>query len=159
MRLALFLPIRSRIRFSTFPGKGNRAPTRASIKQFKVLTRPATKPSTTRLPCRWEVPGHAYWCSISFDSQTELIMLLLLKVSPAISQPRLRDEKGLLLALLDILRYHLTGEVLDFLWATYLDNRCYLMMPTLFLLVGNVDKKKTGSHQSASRRISWFPQQ
>ena len=42
-------------------------------------------------------------------------MLLLLKVSPAISQPRLRDEKGLLLALLDILRYHLTGEVLDFL--------------------------------------------
>ena len=72
MRLALFLPIRSRIRFSALPGKGNRASTRASIKQFKVLTRPATKPSTTRLRVvvncldmlthlvvRWSIPHDA----------------------------------------------------------------------------------------------------
>ena len=59
MRLALFLPIRSRIRFSALPGKGNWASTRASIKQFKVLTRPATKPSTTRLSRRCNLPGYA----------------------------------------------------------------------------------------------------
>jgi hypothetical protein len=34
--------------------------TRVSLNYFKVSTTPSTKPLTTRLPCRWKLPGCTY---------------------------------------------------------------------------------------------------